>query len=84
MKGMLVSSAPDRRWPLHPRPSEWENLETWVRRIAETYGGSVTTRSSSMPWTTKGEGRAIWTRRLLTYSPDCQQVRESLSSDCWK
>src|SRR5258708_18138396 len=29
-----------RRWPLHPRPSEWEDLETWVRRIAEAYGVS--------------------------------------------
>jgi hypothetical protein len=25
---------------LHPRPSEWEDLETWVRRIAEAYGVS--------------------------------------------
>jgi hypothetical protein len=31
---------PARRWPLHPRPSEWEDLETWVRRIAGAYGVS--------------------------------------------
>ena len=30
----------NRRWPLHPQPSEWEDLETWVRRIADTYGVS--------------------------------------------
>jgi len=29
-----------RRWPLHPQPSEWEDLETWVRRIANMYGVS--------------------------------------------
>ncbi len=27
-----------RRWPLHPKPREWEVLETWVRRIAAAYG----------------------------------------------
>ena len=40
MSGILVDRVPDRRWPLHPRPSEWEDLETWVRRIAEAYGVS--------------------------------------------
>ena len=40
MKGKLVSLITNRRWPLHPRPSEWEDLETWVRRIAEVYGVS--------------------------------------------
>jgi hypothetical protein len=25
---------------LHPRPTEWEDLETWVRRIAKIYGVS--------------------------------------------
>jgi hypothetical protein len=34
MKGLLVGSVPDRRWPLHPPPSEREDLETWVRRIS--------------------------------------------------
>jgi hypothetical protein len=29
-----------RRWPLHPQPSDWEDLQTWVRRIADTYGVS--------------------------------------------
>jgi hypothetical protein len=29
-----------RRWPLHPQPGDWEDLETWVRRIAEVYGVS--------------------------------------------
>lgn len=38
MSGTLVGRAPDRRWPLHPQPSEWEDLESWVRRIAEAYG----------------------------------------------
>lgn len=40
MKGILVGLITNRRWPLHPRPSEWEDLETWVRRIAEAYGVS--------------------------------------------
>jgi hypothetical protein len=31
---------PYRRWPLHPQPTDWEDLETWVRRIAEMYGVS--------------------------------------------
>jgi hypothetical protein len=30
----------DRRWPLHPRPRDWEGLENWVRRIAAAYGVS--------------------------------------------
>jgi hypothetical protein len=32
--------APVRRWPLHPQPTGWEDLETWVRRIAGMYGVS--------------------------------------------
>jgi len=40
MKGKLAGLTTNRRWPLHPRPSEWEDLETWVRRIAEAYGVS--------------------------------------------
>jgi hypothetical protein len=40
MKGKHVGLTTNRRWPLHPRPSEWEDLETWVRRIAEAYGVS--------------------------------------------
>ncbi len=40
MNGILVEASPDRRWPLHPRPSDWEDLETWVRRIAKAYGVS--------------------------------------------
>ena len=40
MKGGHVCPIPSRRWPLHPRPSEWEDLQTWVRRIAEAYGVS--------------------------------------------
>ena len=39
---MTPSSAPipflARPWPLHPKPGEWEGLETWVRRIAAAYG----------------------------------------------
>src|SRR3954454_3702023 len=31
---------PDRRWPLHPQPRDWEGLENWVRRIAVVYGVS--------------------------------------------
>jgi TniQ len=37
---LFVEAVPDRPWPLHPRPTEWEDLETWVRRIAEAYGVS--------------------------------------------
>jgi hypothetical protein len=40
MKGVFVGPVPDRRRPLHPRPTEWEDLETWVRRIAKIYGVS--------------------------------------------
>jgi hypothetical protein len=40
MSGIPGDAADDRRWPLHPRPFDWEDLETWVRRIAETYGVS--------------------------------------------
>lgn len=40
MKGLPMGPVPDCRWPLHPRPSEWEDRETWVRRIAEAYGVS--------------------------------------------
>ena len=40
MSGALVDGAPDRRWPLHPQPREWEDLQTWVRRIADMYGVS--------------------------------------------
>lgn len=40
MSGALVDGAPDRRWPLHPQPSDWEDLQTWVRRIADMYGVS--------------------------------------------
>lgn len=31
---------PNRRWPLHPQPRDWEGLENWVRRIAAAYGVS--------------------------------------------
>jgi len=40
VSGALVDGAPDRRWPLHPQPSDWEDLQTWVRRIADMYGVS--------------------------------------------
>ena len=40
MKHLPGRSGLDRRWPLHPRPSEWEDLETWARRIAEACGVS--------------------------------------------
>jgi len=36
----LVDRARDRRWPLHPQPTDWEDLQTWVRRIADMYGVS--------------------------------------------
>jgi hypothetical protein len=34
---------PNRRWPLHPQPRDWEGLENWVRRIAAAYGISYDT-----------------------------------------
>ena len=40
---MPEARVPSRRWPLHPQPTEWENLQTWVSRIAETYGVSYDT-----------------------------------------
>ena len=32
-----------RRWPLHPKPRDWEGLETGVRRIAAACGVSYDT-----------------------------------------
>ncbi|WP_411726316.1 TniQ family protein [Methyloglobulus sp.] len=29
-----------RRWPLHPKPYDYETSERYVRRLAETYGVS--------------------------------------------
>ena len=29
-----------KRWPLHPQPTSYETLETYVRRLAECYGVS--------------------------------------------
>ena len=58
MKGKLVGLITNRRWPLHPRPSEWEDLETWVRRIAEAYGVSYDAFSSTL-WITPGAERVI-------------------------
>ena len=40
MNDTLNDPALVRRWPLHPQPGDWEDLETWVRRIAEIYGVS--------------------------------------------
>jgi len=40
MNATLNDPAPPGRWPLHPQPTDWEDLDTWVRRIAETYGVS--------------------------------------------
>jgi hypothetical protein len=40
VSGVLVDPVLGRRWPLHPQPSDWEDLQTWVRRIADTYGVS--------------------------------------------
>ena len=30
--------APQKRWPLHPKPHSYETLERYVRRLAECYG----------------------------------------------
>jgi hypothetical protein len=38
--GAESHSHPDRRWPLHPQPRDWEGLENWVRRVATAYGVS--------------------------------------------
>jgi len=40
VSGIPADPMPGRRWPLHPQPSDWEDLQTWVRRIADTYGVS--------------------------------------------
>jgi hypothetical protein len=37
---VLVDPVPGCRWPLHPQPSDWEDLQTWVHRIADMYGVS--------------------------------------------
>ena len=38
MQAATHNPVPGRRWPLHPKPGEWEVLQTWVRRIAREYG----------------------------------------------
>jgi len=40
VSGIAADTMPGRRWPLHPQPADWEDLETWVRRIAGMYGVS--------------------------------------------
>lgn len=40
MSSIFIDPVPGRCWPLHPQPADWEDLETWVRRIADTYGVS--------------------------------------------
>jgi hypothetical protein len=83
MKGVLVGPMPDRRWPLHPRPTEWEDLETWVRRIAKIYGVSYDAFLLNALNHT-GEGHAIWTRRPPVSSPDYRRARGSQPNDYWK
>ena len=34
----ILPDLPLPRWPLHPSPRSFERLETYVRRLAETYG----------------------------------------------
>ena len=36
----MIDVVPGRRWPLHPKPCEWEGMENWVRRIAQAFGVS--------------------------------------------
>lgn len=33
----ILPDLPHPRWPLHPTPRSFERLETYVRRLAETY-----------------------------------------------
>jgi hypothetical protein len=40
MSSIFIDPMPGRCWPLHPQPADWEDLETWVRRIADMYGVS--------------------------------------------
>jgi hypothetical protein len=40
MSSIFIDPVPGRCWPLHPQPADWEDLETWVRRIADMYGVS--------------------------------------------
>ena len=39
----LMSDLPHPRWPLHPQPRPLERLETYIRRLADTYGMGVAT-----------------------------------------
>jgi hypothetical protein len=73
MKGILVGLITNRRWPLHPRPSEWEDLATWVRRIAEAYGVSYDAfLLNALDHTGRG--------RPMASSPNYQPARESRSN----
>jgi hypothetical protein len=40
MSSIFIDPMPGRCWPLHPQPADWEDLETWVRRVADMYGVS--------------------------------------------
>lgn len=39
----LMGDLPRPRWPLHPQPRPLERLDTYVRRLADTYGMGVAT-----------------------------------------
>lgn len=39
----LMGDLPRPRWPLHPQPRSLERLETYIRRLADTYGMGVAT-----------------------------------------
>nr|WP_239556243.1 MULTISPECIES: TniQ family protein [Sphingomonas] len=38
-----MGDLPRPRWPLHPQPRPLERLDTYVRRLADTYGMGVAT-----------------------------------------
>lgn len=33
----ILPDLPHQRWPLHPKPDSFERLDTYVRRLAESY-----------------------------------------------
>ncbi len=81
VSGALVDRAQDRRWPLHPQPREWEDLQTWVRRIADMYEVSYDAFLLN-PWTTQGAARAIWIRRPSACSQSCPPAPACRSNGC--
>ena len=72
---------PDRRWPLHPQPRNWEGLENGCAG-SRPCTASATMPSSSMLSGAPGVERATWTGSPTRSWPVCQPARAYPSSEC--